>query len=149
MSHGSWWCHDGPFVERSPWTFTTSISEPLLGVHSVLDSIRDNLLLPKHSKQLCRLVFELPLESLCLKCPLLLCGLENAYFSRRSSSNASLLGSFGMDLSSQAEPTPPSYSKGAIASRQRHALAEGGGHISSTHHRANTRQRTSDSTDEP
>lgn len=116
MSHGSWWCHDGPFVERSSWTFTTSISEPLLGVHSVLDSIRDNLLLPKHSKQLCRLVFELPLESLCLKCPLLLCGLENAYFSQRSSSNAVSSGEFWNG------PFLPSRTKSSLLQRGCHCL---------------------------
>lgn len=34
VTHGSClslWCHDGPFLERHPWTFSTaSISEPLL-----------------------------------------------------------------------------------------------------------------------
>lgn len=40
-----------------------SISAPLLGVHSTLDSIRHNLPLPKHRRQLCHLVFEHLLES--------------------------------------------------------------------------------------
>lgn len=40
-----------------------SISAPLLGVHSTLDSIRHNLPFPKHSRQLCHLVFEHLLES--------------------------------------------------------------------------------------
>lgn len=130
--------------------FIASISEPLLAVHSILDRIRDNLLLPKHSTQLRRLVFELLLESLLSE------------ISPSSVQPGECLLQLGVRLKGRLfwevleRTCPPKQNqvlpltaRVPFAASQRQELAEGSSRISSARHRVDTRERTNDSVAAP